>query len=98
MTSDGMGIANSSTRSAGWPARSIASSCPSTMASTRGLSRCSRRMVNSGVSILRSRVWYGGSVMPSPPGSCSSSVPDVVRLPKALLNEVASPNTSFAAS
>ena len=95
ITSDGIGSANRCTRSAGAPAASIASSCSAMIASIRGCNRCSRRMVNSGVSSRRNLVWYGGSVMPRPPGSCSSPSP---KLPNALLNVVASPSTSLAAS
>ena len=51
------------------PSRSVSSSWSSTIRSMAGLSRASRRIVNSGVSSLRSRVWSGGSVNPSPPMS-----------------------------
>jgi hypothetical protein len=68
ITSDGNGTANDSTRSTGALAVSIASSSWPMISSIRGASRLSRRMVNSGVSILRSRVCCGGSAMPSPPG------------------------------
>ena len=77
ITSDGIGSANDGTRSAGEPARSIASRCSSTMPVIRGSSRRIRRMVNSGVSIRRSRVCSGGSKasrLPARSSARSSSV------------------------
>ena len=40
-----------------------------------GVSRASRRIVNSGVTILRNRVCSGGSVKPSPPMSSDVAGP-----------------------
>ena len=57
------------------PSTSISSSCPSTISSMIGISRASRRIVNSGVTILRSRVCVGGSVKPRPPMSSDVAGP-----------------------
>ncbi len=57
------------------PARTASrrSSWRSTIAAMRGRSRSRRRIVNSGVSSLRSRVCSGGSVKPRPPMSPSAA-------------------------
>ena len=75
MTRNGIGKANVGTRST-TPSPAAAcsatwSSWDSTIAAIRGRSRSRRRIVNSGVSSLRSRVCSGGSVNPRPPMSPS---------------------------
>lgn len=60
ITSDGTGSAKCATRSAGLPARCRSSSAARTISVIRGSSLRIRRAVNSGVSILRSRVCSGG--------------------------------------
>ena len=78
MTRKGIGKANVGTRSTVSPcspAAAISSTCRSTIAWIPGRSRSSRRIVNSGVSSRRSRVWSGGSVNPSPPMSPSVADP-----------------------
>ena len=76
ITRNGTGNAKCGTRSTtpsgdSAASRSTSSSWASTIAAIRGRSRSSRRIVNSGVSSRRSRVWSGGSVKPSPPMSPS---------------------------
>ncbi len=78
MTRKGTGKANVGTRSTGPPPAPIAavsSSRSSTISLMRGRSRSRRRIVNSGVSSRRSRVWWGGSVKPRPPMSPASASP-----------------------
>ena len=55
ITSDGIGSAKLATKSVGGPAFSIASSCASTISTMRGSNRFIRLIVNSGVSMRRSR-------------------------------------------
>src|SRR5690606_28520745 len=65
----------------------------------RGVSLRRRWPVSSGVSSLRSRVWSGGSVNPSPPGFCSAVIPTVpTRLVKSLLNAGEFARTARASS
>ncbi len=74
MTRNGIGKAKVGTRSTVseiLPAASISPSWRSMIASMPGRSRARRRIVNSGVSSRRSRVWSGGSVNPRPPMSPS---------------------------
>ncbi len=102
ITSAGIGSANDGTRSTGDPAASMASRWSFTMASMRGSRRRMRRMVNSGVSIRRSRVCSGGSRPSRLPArtlaSCSSVIGGApgsrAMVCGATLNRSASPSTS----
>ncbi len=98
ITRNGTGKPKSRTSSASSPAAASASSCSSTMPAMRGRSRSRRRIVNSGVSSLRSRVWSGGSVKPRPPMSPEVGVAALARRSgrMSLLNAVACERTSRA--
>lgn len=91
--------AKSWTMSTTGPLSSIRSSWSLTIFSIIGSSRASRRLVNSGVSSLRSRVWSGGSVKPSPPmpsDGLFGSEPIIGRM--SLLKFVESASTALASA
>lgn len=70
ITSEGTGSANSLTRSTGGARRARWSSCRSVMSTICCSSIFIRLTVKAPVSLLRSRVWSGGSMAMNMPGSC----------------------------